>query len=162
MKNIVDEIIESIPSHEKRANRISNDISAQIFRYMKELNINQRQLAEKLGKKESEISKWLNGNHNFTIETIAKIEDVFNKNILMVPIFAYEDMNLEFKPIVHNIIDVSSSWFISNDKYLNYDIDRYPNIKKERLNYFESLGEEINLLEEKLDSTEKLKNGTYY
>ncbi len=97
MKNIVDEILESIPSYEKRANRISNDISAQIYEYMKEKNINQRQLAEKLGKKESEISKWLNGNHNFTIETIAKIEEIFNNKIILVPIYVREDLNIEYE-----------------------------------------------------------------
>lgn len=72
------------------------DIAEQIYQYMKQAgNMKQKDLAEKLGKKESEISKWLNGNHNFTIETIAKIEDVFDKDILLVPMFAEEDLKIK-------------------------------------------------------------------
>lgn len=44
-------------------------------------NISQRQLAEMLGKKESEISKWMRGTHNFTLKTIAKLEAVLNEPI---------------------------------------------------------------------------------
>ena len=162
MKNIIDEILDSIPSYEKRANRISNDIAAQIYKYMKECNINQRQLAEKLGKKESEISKWLNGNHNFTIETIAKIEDIFGKNILTVPVFAEEDLKYTFVPSKTNIINFMSEWNVINEEYLNYDTDNYPNIKKERLCRFELLkeGKKLNLNENKLTSTNFSKTGT--
>jgi transcriptional regulator with XRE-family HTH domain len=159
MKNIVDEILGSIPSYEKRANRISNDIGAQIYKYMKESNINQRQLAEKLGKKESEISKWLNGNHNFTIETIAKIEDILGKNIVLVPMFAKEDMNFEYRPIVHNIIDINTSWIVTTDKYLDFGRERYPIIKRERLIDNGLFGSKFELSEEKVTYSEK--TGTY-
>lgn len=37
-----------------------------------------------LGKKESEISKWMRGTHNFTIETILSIERVLDTHILKV------------------------------------------------------------------------------
>ena len=37
-----------------------------------------------LGKKESEISKWMRGTHNFTIETLAAIEDSLGEPILQV------------------------------------------------------------------------------
>ncbi len=37
-----------------------------------------------LGKKESEISKWMRGTHNFTIETISSIENVLGYPILQV------------------------------------------------------------------------------
>lgn len=36
-------------------------------------NIIQRELAEKLGESESEVSKWLSGTHNFTSHTPIKI-----------------------------------------------------------------------------------------
>jgi len=99
-------LLKKIPSFKKRMTRISVDIGAQIFEYMKEAGINQRQLAEKLDKNESEISKWLNGSHNFTIETIAKIEDVFNKDIILVPLFAKEDLGIKYQ--------ISSSGFITS------------------------------------------------
>jgi ribosome-binding protein aMBF1 (putative translation factor) len=37
---------------------------------------NRKQLADALGKNPSVITKWLSGNHNFTIETIWEIESV--------------------------------------------------------------------------------------
>jgi plasmid maintenance system antidote protein VapI len=44
----------------------------------------QSELAKKLGKKESEISKWLNGVQNFTLFTISKLEEVFEDSIITV------------------------------------------------------------------------------
>lgn len=51
---------------------------------MTKKKISQRQLAEMLGKKESEISKWMRGTHNFTIKTIAKLEAVLGESIFEV------------------------------------------------------------------------------
>lgn len=92
MSKILEKIKNRIPPYKKRMIGISVDIGSQIHEYMNSDGINQRALAEKLGKKESEISKWLSGSHNFTIETIAKIEDVFDKKILLVPMFAMNDL----------------------------------------------------------------------
>jgi len=98
MSKIFERIISKIPNFKIRMTRISMDIAEQIYQYMKQAgNMKQKDLAEKLGKKESEISKWLNGNHNFTIETIAKIEDVFDKDILLVPMFAEEDLKIKIE-----------------------------------------------------------------
>lgn len=78
---------------------ISFDISAQIYEYMKkENNMSQKELAKRLNKKESEVSKWLTGGHNFTIETIAKIEEVFKQKILVVPMFAQDDLGIKYTP----------------------------------------------------------------
>ncbi len=44
----------------------------------------QKDLANMLGKSEAEISKWMRGTHNFTIDTILSIEEVLDARILMV------------------------------------------------------------------------------
>lgn len=46
--------------------------------------LKQKDLANMLGKNESEISKWMRGTHNFTIETITTIENVLGVPILQV------------------------------------------------------------------------------
>ena len=46
--------------------------------------ISQKDFAAMIGKKESEVSKWLKGTHNFTLRTIAKITDVLNEPIIEV------------------------------------------------------------------------------
>lgn len=66
----------------------SLDILDQVHFLMKEEGITQKDLSKKLGKSESEISKWLSGLHNMTLKTIAKLEAVLNRDILITPIRA--------------------------------------------------------------------------
>jgi transcriptional regulator with XRE-family HTH domain len=47
-------------------------------------NLSQRNLAERLGKSESEISKWMRGTHNFTLKTIARLEADLGEPIFAV------------------------------------------------------------------------------
>jgi ribosome-binding protein aMBF1 (putative translation factor) len=81
-----DDFLKSIPEQTKRSARISMDIASQINSILKRKNITQRELASMLNKKESEISKWLSGNHNFTIKTLAGIETILGEEIISVPI----------------------------------------------------------------------------
>lgn len=46
--------------------------------------LKQKDLAKMLGKKEAHISKWMRGTHNFTIETLASIEEALGEPILAV------------------------------------------------------------------------------
>ena len=39
-------------------------------------------LAKKFGKSPSEITKWLSGNHNFTVDTLIEIERVLDIKLL--------------------------------------------------------------------------------
>ena len=43
-----------------------------------------KQFADSLGKQSSEITKWLSGSHNFTINTLAEIEYVLGTNLLVL------------------------------------------------------------------------------
>jgi transcriptional regulator with XRE-family HTH domain len=60
-------------------------ISDQILDMLEEKNVTQKQLAVKLGKSESEISKWMKGDHNFTIDTIVKVEVALGGKIIDTP-----------------------------------------------------------------------------
>lgn len=55
-----------------------------IHAILEEKGLKQKDLALMLGKSESEISKWMRGTHNFTIETISSIENVLGIPILQV------------------------------------------------------------------------------
>ena len=61
------------------------DIVVRINQLLKEKGFTQKKLAEKMDKKPSEISKWLGGNHNFTLRSIARLEAELGENILYVP-----------------------------------------------------------------------------
>ena len=52
-----------------------------IHTILEERGLRQKDLASMLDKNESEISKWMRGTHNFTIETISQIENVLGVHI---------------------------------------------------------------------------------
>ena len=60
-------------------------LADRIHYLLKKHNITQRQLADKLGKSESEVSKWLSGGHNFTFNTLAKIGIAIGERVYIVP-----------------------------------------------------------------------------
>lgn len=63
---------------------LSFEIVDRIHSILEERGLKQKDLAEMLGKKESEISKWMRGTHNFTIDTISSIENALGQPILQV------------------------------------------------------------------------------
>lgn len=60
-------------------------IANRIATLLKKHNISQKQLAERLNKRESEISKWLSGGHNFTIDTLTKIGLAVGERVYSIP-----------------------------------------------------------------------------
>lgn len=48
-------------------------VAKMLYDYLKTRGVSQRALAGKMGKQPSEVSKWLSGNHNFTIDTLSDI-----------------------------------------------------------------------------------------
>ena len=61
------------------------DISQQVYTYLEEKGWSQKDLAKALGKSEAEISKWLSGTHNLTLRSIAKMEAILGKDIILTP-----------------------------------------------------------------------------
>jgi transcriptional regulator with XRE-family HTH domain len=101
-KNINEEeffkqVMNSIPEDVKQSVSISMAIATQINFVLKRKNISQREFADMLGKKESEISKWLSGNHNFTTNTIGKIQSVLSEEIITVPLYSKKE--IKFIPV---------------------------------------------------------------
>jgi len=60
-------------------------ISNRINELMQQRGLSKKQFAEALGKKPSEVTKWLCGQHNFTIRTIAMLSAFFGETIIAVP-----------------------------------------------------------------------------
>lgn len=61
------------------------DLLVRINEILREKGITQKALAAKLEKQPSEISKWLNGNHNFTLRSIARLSAELGEPLLEVP-----------------------------------------------------------------------------
>ena len=62
--------------------RYSQWIALKVLERMKELNMTQKTLAEQLGCSQQYVSLLVKGTENLTLETISKLEDVLNIQIL--------------------------------------------------------------------------------
>ena len=76
---------------------LSFRIVDRIHEILEEKGLKQKDLAQRLGKSEAEISKWMRGTHNFTIDTLVSIEDALGAPVIQVcrsyPVH-------EFEPVV--------------------------------------------------------------
>ncbi|MFW5476809.1 MAG: helix-turn-helix domain-containing protein [Segatella copri] len=55
-----------------------------ISEILKAKGLTQKEFARLLNKRESEISKWLTGRHNFTTQTIARIETALGSKLISI------------------------------------------------------------------------------
>ncbi|MCQ2215442.1 MAG: helix-turn-helix transcriptional regulator [Bacteroidales bacterium] len=67
-------------SQRKSDNRML--LAHKIYVAMKNMNLTQKKLAEKMSKSESEVSDWLSGDRNFTIELLTEIEMALNVKLI--------------------------------------------------------------------------------
>jgi len=85
-------VIERIKNRTKSENRLfvrkNLEISQQISHLLEEKGWSQKDLAKKLGKQESEVSKILSGLHNITLRTLSKIESVIDQEVITTPLEA--------------------------------------------------------------------------
>ncbi len=78
------EIFNEIPDEKREETRLSFAISNRLAFLMQERGLNKKQFAEALGKRPNEITRWLSGEHNFTISTLAMLSTFFGKSIINV------------------------------------------------------------------------------
>lgn len=78
------ELLRDITPEEKAEARLSFQISNRLDFLMQEKGLSKKQLADAIGKRPSEITRWLSGEHNFTISTLAMLSSFFGKPIITV------------------------------------------------------------------------------
>ncbi|GEM_PF-1557935 len=61
----------------------SMQLSGLLCEAMQRQGLTQRELASRLGKQESEVSRWLSGTHNFTLKTITRLEAVLGEDLVL-------------------------------------------------------------------------------
>ncbi|HAN37320.1 MAG TPA: hypothetical protein DCQ29_00335 [Chitinophagaceae bacterium] len=82
---IFQEILDETPAEVEIFVRLYADLLVRIQQLLKDNKINQKELAARLDKKPSEISKWLNGEHNFTLRSLAKLSAELGEPLIEVP-----------------------------------------------------------------------------
>lgn len=81
---LFDECLATVQNDVKIELDMSFALADKIDMILREKNISQKQLAEKIGETEAEVSRWLGGIHNFTLRTIAKISDTLGVKLLTI------------------------------------------------------------------------------
>ncbi len=75
-------IMSSITEEEKRRTRDRMLIAVKIADALEAKKLSQKAFAELMKKSESEISEWLSGNRNFTVDTLSDISDCLGIRLL--------------------------------------------------------------------------------
>lgn len=82
--SLFDQCVANVAPEVMKEVSLNVDIANRIYDLLKEKKMTQREFAELMGKRESEISRWLTGSHGFTTTTLAKIAAVLGEPIVMV------------------------------------------------------------------------------
>lgn len=77
-------ILDTVPPEIKAETKLEFDVSDRIYYLMQEKGLSKKQLADALGKRPCEVTKWLSGQHNFTLSTIGMLSSFFGKPIITV------------------------------------------------------------------------------
>ena len=81
---LFDEEFSKISAESRRMSTHSFSIASHISEILERKGWSKTDLAIAMGKTNAEISKWMSGQHNFTIETIAKLEAALGEDIISV------------------------------------------------------------------------------
>jgi len=77
-------MLATVPPQIQQEIKMEFAISDRIYDLMVKHNLNKKQLAQAVGKRPSEVTKWLSGQHNFTIKTLALLSSFFGEPIVHV------------------------------------------------------------------------------
>lgn len=80
----LEEMLGPIPTNVQEEVDLSFEISDRIDTLMRQRGLSKKQFADALGRRPSEITKWLSGQHNFTISTLAMLSTFFGQPIITV------------------------------------------------------------------------------
>lgn len=82
---IVKNMLNDMPEDIKLFSRIYADLITRIGQALNEQHLTKSDLAHKLDKRPSEISKWLNGDHNFTLKSLCKLQVELGISLIDIP-----------------------------------------------------------------------------
>lgn len=78
------ELLAAVPDDIQREVDLEFAISFRINDLMQQRGLSKLEFAKALGKRPSEITKWLSGQHNFTLRTIALLSSFFGEPLIQV------------------------------------------------------------------------------
>lgn len=94
--NTVDKLLKESPKDVEIFVDLYADLVVRINQILRDEGLTQNKLAKLLNKQPSEISKWLGGNHNFTLRSLAKLSAELEEPLLEV------SKKIEITEFIHN------------------------------------------------------------
>ncbi len=128
---VADRIRAKTPDDVRIFVKLYADIVVRINQIMREKGYTQRYLAGKMEKSPSEIHKWLSGEHNFTLKSLAKLQAELGEVFLHVDshrlmaeftkseVYVEKASQVKVIPISSLVSSKSSSWNSTETKPLN-------------------------------------------
>lgn len=77
-------IADSIPTSIQKEVEMEMAVSNRIYELMQEKGLSKAEFARSIGKRPCEVTKWLSGQHNFTLATLAMLSSFFGQPIITV------------------------------------------------------------------------------
>lgn len=84
-KRKLSDFVRMVPEDVKIYVKWQADLTALLLDALDAHGLTRSELAQRLEKSPSEISKWLSGDHNFTLRSLAKIQAELNTTIVEIP-----------------------------------------------------------------------------
>lgn len=84
MKTSFREMLAQVPADIQREVDLEFAISNRINDLMVQRGLTKQEFAQALGKRPSEVTKWLSGQHNFTIRTLSTLSEFFGESLVRV------------------------------------------------------------------------------
>ena len=78
------QIVASIPKDIHKEVEMEIAVSNRIYELMTQKGLSKAEFARAIGKRPCEITKWLSGQHNFTLATLGMLSAFFGESIISV------------------------------------------------------------------------------
>lgn len=79
---LLSDLFNEIPAKKREESRLKFSISNSLDSLMRARGMRKKQLADAIGKRPNEVTRWLSGEHNFTISTLAMLSTFFSEPII--------------------------------------------------------------------------------
>ena len=99
----------------KKFSQLSNQIAFEILERLDQLRWKQKDLAGKMGVSPQQVSKWVKGRENFTIETLVNLGEVLHISLIEV-----KQVTGNFEKIENG--KVSSAHYERSDKVIKFPV----------------------------------------
>jgi transcriptional regulator with XRE-family HTH domain len=114
---LIKELIAQIPPEMSEQNDRRMGLAVKIYEALRSRGLTNQEFAFMMGKKPSEITRWLSGTHNFTTETLWDIERVLKIQLLTSsPSMESSEQQEELRDFIANEVQKALSKFLSRRK----------------------------------------------